>query len=929
MLFILFFFSLSSLDSSEIGLIEKCLNSYLITQKELSFEKKWAIDSTFILKKVAKSLDQPLWLPFYLDSTIHRSDSLIDLLPKSQEISLSSLPEIIKCLINIIHNYRKELVPLYRQEKGQVLSPEELDYLLYLSPYLFSDEEDTTDDYLKGFLHKEFNQSIKFDSLKLPSDSFFVVVKKLDYEEIISQSISHLMRFSHYLKGLKVPKEKIDCPGVKGKVHYYEENEFGKVVIGSEENNTYYEEFSIIIDLGGNDIYHSPNGAIGFFSHPFSAIIDFSGNDFYQTKRPFAFGGSIFGTSILLDYQGNDVYRASEYSLGSTLFGLGILLDYEGDDFYEGKTFTQGAGFYGLGFLFDFGGNDTYRAYNFAQGFGSTFGYGALLDQSGNDIYYGGGKFYHEPLLPKDFRSFAQGFAMGFRPDAGGGIGLLYDKKGNDFYNGDVFSQGTSYWYSLGMLFDNEGNDQYLATEYAQGAGIHLASGILVDRNGNDNYYSRLGPAQGEGHDFSVGILIDRDGDDHYYTSGGQGIGLTNSFGLFLDAKGDDTYLTREKEFGQGWANPSRGFGGIGIFLDLGGEDLYPKDLKPEEITYFFKGFYGAGIDQKGKKEEKEEEEEPVGDLANKKIEEVFKGASEWEVGSAKKRVREYRKELIKRDTLSLKYIFSEKIATRNSLELRAIEEFCESLPEKVIPYLLKYLWDERKEARANVIYLLGKLKVKFAVDSLISALKGRRLPNGKIIHNRPRWIISALGDIFKIDSVPPKEDSLLREKVLSVILKYLNDKYEPTRITATVALGKIKEKKTLPYLIKTLSDPIFTCRQAAENAINDFGKGAITELLFFLKPSANHLLLRSLISCLGRQITTLKEEEENEKKKIRKALIPFLSFPKSEIRLATISALSNFKDEYTKNILKNQLAEETDPIVLDKLKVILYGINP
>lgn len=934
MIFIFFFFSFSSLDSSEISLIEKCLNSYLITQEELSFEKKWAIDSTFLLKRVAKSLDQPLWLPLYLDSTIQRADSELTSLRinSSPELILSSPPKTLNNLISIATAFSRELEPLYPPKKERNLSAEEIDYLLYFSPYLFSDEEDTTDDYLKGFLHKEFNQPVKFDSVKIPSDSFFSVVKKIRSKEILTQSISNLKKFSQYLESIRLPfiikKEKIDCPGVKGKVYHYEENELGKVVIGSEENNTYYEEFSIIIDLGGNDIYQSPNGAIGFFSHPFSAIIDFSGNDFYQSKRPFTFGGSIFGTSILLDLQGNDVYRAPEYSLGSALFGLGALIDYEGDDFYEGKTFTQGAGFYGLGFLFDFGGNDIYRAYNFVQGFGSTFGYGTLIDQSGNDIYYGGGKFYHGPLLPKDFRSFAQGFAMGFRPDASGGIGLLYDKKGNDFYNGDVFSQGTSYWYSLGMLFDGEGNDRYLATEYAQGAGIHLASGILVDRNGNDHYYSRLGPAQGEGHDFSVGILIDKDGDDHYYTSGGQGIGLTNSFGLFLDTKGDDTYLTREKEFGQGWANPSRGFGGIGIFLDLEGEDLYPKDLKPEEITYFFKGFYGAGIDQKGKKEEKEEEE-PVGDLANKKIEEVFKGASEWEVGSAKKRVRAYRKELIKRDTLSLKYIFSEKIATRNSLELRAVEEFCESLPEMVKPYLLKFLWDERKEARANVIYLLGKLKMKSAVDSLISALKARRLPNDKVIQNRPRWIISALGDIFKIDSVPPKEDSLQREKISSVILKYIDDKYEPTRITAIVALGKIKEKRTLPYLIKKLSDPIFTCRQAAENAINDFGERAIAEMLSFLKTSTDHLLLRGLISCLGRQIPSLKEGKESEKKKIRKALIPFLSFPKSEIRLATISALANFKDEYTKNLLKNQLEEETDPIVLDKLKTILYGINP
>jgi len=917
-----------SLDSLAISQIKTCLASYQVSISELGFEKKWAVDSTFILKRVAKSLDEPLWLPSYLDSTVYRTDSLIKNL-SSYPPDISSLPQLTDDLIHLADAFGKELAPVFKQKERKELSREEIDYILYFAPYLFSDEEDTTDDYLKGFLHQEFNQPIKFDSIKLPSDSFFAVARKLNYEEFFAQSLSRLRKFSLFLKGLEWKREKVDCPDVRGKVYYYGESELGKVVIGSEEDNIYLGDFAIIIDLGGNDIYSSPNGAIGFFSHPFSAIIDLSGNDLYSANRPFSFAGSIFGTSLLLDFDGDDIYRAQEYSLGSALFGLGILLDFKGNDFYEGRTFTQGSGFYGLGLLLDLEGNDTYRAYNFAQGFGSTFGYGGLFDLSGNDLYYAGGKFYHEPLLPKDFRSFAQGFAMGFRPDASGGIGLLYDKKGNDFYNGDVFAQGTSYWYSLGMLFDEEGQDKYLATEYAQGAGIHLASGILIDRKGDDNYYSRLGPAQGEGHDFSVGILIDKEGDDHYYTSGGQGIGLTNSFGLFIDYQGDDTYLTREKEFGQGWANPSRDFGGIGIFLDLAGDDRYPKESELDEITYSFKGFYGAGVNKKEKKEEKEAEEEiPEETLASKKIDEIFKGASEWEVGSAKKRVRQYRKELIKRDTISLNYIFKEKIATRNSLELRAIEEFCESLPEKVKPYLFRYLSDERKEARANVIYLLGKLKVKEGVDSLISALKDRRLPNGRIIHNRPRWIISALGDIARIDSILPEEDSLIRKKITPVILKYIKDRYEPTRITAIVALGKIKDEKTLPYLLEGLCDPVFTARQAAENALTELlkRKDLKINLLPHLtltkgKSQERNYLLRGLIACLGKRVSLMGEEE---KKRVRKALLPFLSSPEREIRLVTISALSNFKDEYTKGILKEKLEEETDPIVIDQLKSLL-----
>ncbi len=908
-----------SLESPEINLIERCLKSYLVRPEELSFEKKWAVDSIFLLKRVATSLDFPLWLPFYADSTIARIKKISNELEiEPEESPKEKIRYLIEKLIPLAQFFTDQIQPLYpiRREKP---SPEELDYLLYYSPHLFSDEEDTTDDYLKGYIHQEFSLPIKFDSTRIPSDSFFTVVKKINHQDYLSPtSRKRLLKF---LAKIEIPKEKIECPGVKGKVHYFGEGELGKVVIGSEEDNLYFSPFDLIIDLGGNDIYFSRNSALGSAGLDFSALIDLSGNDFYYFEKPFSFGSAFFGTSILLDLKGNDTYRAGEFSLGSALFGLGILFDLEGDDFYEGKTFTQGSGFYGLGLLIDLKGNDTYRAYNFAQGFGSTFGYGALLDFAGNDNYYAGGKFYHEPLLPKDFRSFAQGFAIGFRPDAGGGIGLLYDRRGNDFYNGDVFGQGASYWYAIGLLFDEEGNDHYLATEYAQGAGIHLSSGILIDRKGNDHYHSRLGPGQGEGHDFSVGILIDEKGNDYYSCSGGQGIGLTNSFGLFLDKEGDDNYFTREKDFGQGWANPARGFGGFGIFLDLGGNDIYPREGRAFENSHFFSGFYGVGLDQEGREEKELEKEEELEDLKEKPIEEIFKKASEWEVGSAKPRVRAARKELIERDTLAIKYIFSEKIATKSGLELRAIEELCESLPEKVKQYLFQYLWDERREARANVIYLLGKLKVKEAVDSLTLALKPKRI-NKKVIANRPRWILSALGDIAKFDSLNPKGDSLLSEKVTQVILKYLKDKSEPTRLTAIVALGKIREDKTIPHLVGKLSDPLFTVRQASENALGEMGEEAIAPLLNSLKIEKKPLVQRGIISALGRHLQKVKDEVL--KKEIRKNLVPFLASSHSEIRFATISALKNFMDEYTENLLKVRLAEETDPIVSDHLKGIL-----
>jgi hypothetical protein len=287
------------------------------------------------------------------------------------------------------------------------------------------------------------------------------------------------------------------------------------------------------------------------------------GNDIYMAgDTPFSFGAGLMGVGVLLDVDGDDTYRSGPCSFGAGCFGVGVLEDLNGSDVFSSGWFGEGAGCVGIGILRNDGGNDTYELSAFGQGMGSTFGFGGLLDGGGNDVYRAGGVYRHEPLLPEDYRSFAQGFAIGFRPRAGGGIGFLCDLWGNDFYDAEVFAQGTSYWYSVGILTDEDGNDHYSATQYDQGAGIHLSSGILFDGGGRDEYFSRFGPSQGSAHDLSVGILHDVSGDDRYLAGGGQGLSLTNSIALFVDEEGDDFYGTTEVKAGQGVSRKARGFEG-------------------------------------------------------------------------------------------------------------------------------------------------------------------------------------------------------------------------------------------------------------------------------------------------------------------------------------------------------------------------------
>ena len=66
--------------------------------------------------------------------------------------------------------------------------------------------------------------------------------------------------------------------------------------------------------------------------------------------------------------------------------------------------------------------NDTYQCARMSQGFASTFGVGLLYDQEGSDTYRSGGRYLHAPLLPHDFQSLSQGYSIGFRPRAAGGL---------------------------------------------------------------------------------------------------------------------------------------------------------------------------------------------------------------------------------------------------------------------------------------------------------------------------------------------------------------------------------------------------------------------------------------------------------------------------------------------------------------------------
>jgi hypothetical protein len=471
------------------------------------------------------------------------------------------------------------------------LSQEEIDSLIEYMPLML--EEDVEDEFKSA---EELDEEQKYEEKLL--EDMRPILEKIKREKIFQAGMDMALSLDEAKKNL--------YELTSGSYHLTNREIFerdtvlhlrtdlGDLIIGGVKSNRYQGSPALIIDLGGEDEYYLSCDRENKIAS--TIIIDLGGDDLYKTEDRFGFGSGFFGVSFLIDRWGDDLYMAQDFSLGSGFFGVGVLLDEEGNDKYLGDTFTQGAGSFGLGILMDVKGNDEYSSALFAQGFGYVAGFGALLDSVGNDSYFAGGKYKDILRYEDHYVSLSQGFAFGSRPDLSGGLGFLCDGKGNDVYNSDIFGQGSSYWFALGALLDHAGNDKYVSYQYAQGAGIHLSLGVLIDERGDDVYISK-GVSQGCGHDLAFGLLLDQKGDDSYSAYDlSQGAGSANGIGMIIDESGDDGYLVKRTHNTQGYGNPRREYGSIGLLLDLSGKDNYGGN-GADNSYWIIPSKWGAGVD--------------------------------------------------------------------------------------------------------------------------------------------------------------------------------------------------------------------------------------------------------------------------------------------------------------------------------------------
>ncbi|MCH8978586.1 MAG: HEAT repeat domain-containing protein, partial [Armatimonadetes bacterium] len=448
------------------------------------------------------------------------------------------------------------------------------------------------------------------------------------------------------------------------------------VIAGTGRDEHTDTDVILTIDLGGDDTYTGRHGAgVGYTS----VLIDLGGNDTYDVGD-LNVGAAVLGIGLAYDEGGHDTFRGGSIVFGAGLAGVGALSKKGGDDVYRSATLAQGFGQFGVGLLLDSSGLDKYHLQLYGQGASRTQGVGWLIDEAGSDEYRAGGLVLNSPLFATAHYSFAQGFSMGYREDTGGvsgGVGLLTDHGGDDFYLGETYQQAASYWFSLASLYDASGNDTYTGHHYCQASAMHMCASYLFDLDGHDAYVVKVGAAHAIGHDYALAFLLDRAGDDIFASRDSTpGIGNANGLGIFVEGGGIDRYHGPP-----GKGNPARGTGSLGVFVDLSGADIYKFGLADGEasvgstwgVAYDRPQLIPGTLDVAVEQQVRARIVPGSAEMPNEaEMARIYAKATQWGVGTAQDEVSESLDRLVAIGSPGLKWMLDRRLATANRLHIRA-----------------------------------------------------------------------------------------------------------------------------------------------------------------------------------------------------------------------------------------------------------------
>jgi hypothetical protein len=223
-----------------------------------------------------------------------------------------------------------------------------------------------------------------------------------------------------------------------------------------------------------------------------------------------------------------------------------LVLDVGGDDDYE---FLEPGETHRMSVLLDHRGNDRYATTSpGADPSSATLGYGILWDTEGDDRYEGTQQAQASALF---------------------GAALLVDGGGSNRFVASSRSQAHAV-AGLAVLASGGGDDEFTAQTYSQASGGPQGVAVLMDTGGNDRYtldntpLVRPSPQLPE-RNVSMGQGAGYGGRGDFF----DGRSVAGGIGLLLDLAGDDRYEAQVFAQGVGY------YEGLGMLLDDGGNDHF------------------------------------------------------------------------------------------------------------------------------------------------------------------------------------------------------------------------------------------------------------------------------------------------------------------------------------------------------------------
>jgi HEAT repeat protein len=206
-----------------------------------------------------------------------------------------------------------------------------------------------------------------------------------------------------------------------------------------------------------------------------------------------------------------------------------------------------------------------------------------------------------------------------------------------------------------------------------------------------------------------------------------------------------------------------------------------------------------------------------------------------------------------------------ELLVSGNPRVVQVVEEKIEALGDKAIPALIEALQrpHERLSNRAGA--LLGKQGVP-AVDALLGLLEHDAGSASAHVHVVAIKTLGEMGDVRATDRLLAASGShhgrlrataleaigRLGSEAVPLLLEAFEDESHPAPVAVIAAMGRVGDERVLPTLVATLEHDDETVREAAVEALSDFGpsaSGALNDALcgdsYWTRKAAGEIMRR------------------------------------------------------------------------------------